>query len=97
MNAPFKNFPTPRSSSRAATAGDDAASSSRLVSSPAPFSPLECDAPTGSSTIFTPSFIQGGLARRTEGRSPTDRLNRDIDGLASFSPWTVSRDHWWRA
>ena len=64
-------------SSRAVTPAGEGSPSSRP--SPAPLSPLECN------------------ARRTEGGSPTDRLNRDIDGLASFSPWTVSRDHWWCA
>lgn len=95
MTAQIFHLSVRRDPSLAVTAAGEGVTPPAL--SPAPFSPLECDAPTGSSTIFAPSFIQGGLARRTEGRSPTDRLNRDIDGLASFSPWTVSRDHWWRA
>lgn len=88
---PFTNHRV--SSSRAVTPAGEGFSSSSP--SPAPLSPLECNAPTGSSTIFAPSFIQGGLARRTEGRSPTDRLNRDIDGLASFSPWRVRHEVYW--
>lgn len=71
------------------------------ASSPSPSAPIpnpERGCTTGASAIF-PNLVSSGLRQpATEvGRSPTDRLNRDIDGLASFSPWTVSRDHWWRA
>src|SRR5690606_40227387 len=90
---PFTNHRV--SSSRAVTPAGEGFSSSSP--SPAPLSPLECDAPTGSSTIFAPSSFQGELARRAVGRSPNDRLtDRDEIGLALYSPFRAPRDHWWR-